>query len=388
MAIFRNPFPFSQSLQAVMSIPDRVLQKLSSDEEIIYQFKKPFSLKSPGLVFTNKRLIYYKPKSSGIKLEQYSWRDVDKISMEEGLVNAKIEFEMKGDHEIEFEDIAKNDVREMYAIATELKENSCPGRTRSNSLSDSSRPQLSPLASGQIGQRRSDMGFMARMWTAVQAKMNKIMGTVDTRDDLELSYEKQLLLLQDVKRSVAHFAAYCERIELQREKLQLSMEKLETQAKEALLNGREDLARKALENRAVLQAQATSLDQQIADLKDQHQKLSAAECRLAAKVEAFRAKKEAIKAEYSAAEAQARIAESMTGISEEMADVGLTVEQAEERTMNMKARSAALDELLQSRTSNDLSAVSGLEQEIALAKAKGSIDDELDRIRAEMKKGV
>mgnify|MGYP003604469351 CR=1 FL=1 len=75
------------------------------------------------------------------------------------------------------------------------------------------------------------MGFMARMWTAVQAKMNRIMGTVDTRDDLELSYEKQLLLLQDVKRSVAHFATYCERVELQREKLQLSMEKLEAQAK-------------------------------------------------------------------------------------------------------------------------------------------------------------
>ena len=30
--------------------------------------------------------------------------------------------------------------------------------------------------------------------------------------------------------------------------------------------------------------------------------------------------------------------------------------------------------------------MSGLEQEIALAKAKGSIDDELNRIRAEMKK--
>lgn len=51
------------------------------------------------------------------------------------------------------------------------------------------------------------MGFMARMWTAVQAKMNRIMGTADTRDDLELSYEKQMLLLQDVKRSVAHFTS-------------------------------------------------------------------------------------------------------------------------------------------------------------------------------------
>ena len=387
-SVFRNPFPFLPPIQAIMSIPNRVLQKLSSDEEIVYQFEKAFSLKSPGLVFTIKRLIYYKPKSSGIKLEQYSWGDVDKISMEEGLVNGKIEFEMKGDHEIEFEDIAKSYVREMHAIATDLKENSHAGRARISALTDSLRPMSSSLASSQIVPRRSGMGFIARMWTAVQAKMNRIMGTVDTRGDLDQSHEKQVLLLQDVKRSVAHFAACCERVELQREKLQLSMEKLETQAKEQLLKGREDQARKALEKRAVLQAQAASLDQQIADLKEQQHKLDAAENRLAAKIESFRAKKEAIEAEYSAAEAQVRIAESLTGISEEMADVGMTLEQAEERTMNMKARSAALDELLQSRTSCDSSPLSDLEQEIALTKAKGSIDDEIERIKAEAKKGI
>jgi len=104
-------------------------------------------------------------------------------------------------------------------------------------------------------------------------------------------------------------------------------------------------------------------------------------------VEAFRAKKEAIKAEYSAAEAQVRLAESLTGISEEMADVGLAVEQAEERTENMKARSAALDELLQCQSMNDTSGFSGLEQEIALIKAQGSVDLELDRIKAEINKG-
>lgn len=241
--------------------------------------------------------------------------------------------------------------------------------------------------SGQIVSRRSDVGFMARMWTAVQAKMNRMMGIEDPRTNLEQSYDKQLLLLQDVRSSVAQFSAYCERMGLQREKLQLSMERLEGQAREALLAGREELARKALENRAVLQVQADSLDQQIAALEEQHQKLIAAESRLAAKVEAFRAKKEAIKAEYSAAEAQVRLAESLTGISEEMADVGLAVEQAEERTENMKARSAALDELLQCQSMNDTSGFSGLEQEIALIKAQGSVDLELDRIKAEINKG-
>ncbi|HUM80492.1 MAG TPA: PspA/IM30 family protein [Methanothrix sp.] len=370
-----------------MSIPNRVLEKLGSDEEIVYQFEKPFRLKSPGLVFTNKRLIYYKPKSSGLKLEQYSWRDIKKISIKEGLVSGEIEFEMIGDHEIEFEDIPKSDIHEMQAIATELKENAYSVQSRAAGLAGGPRPSSSSPTSGQIVSRRSDVGFMARMWTAVQAKMNRMMGIEDPRTNLEQSYDKQLLLLQDVRSSVAQFSAYCERMGLQREKLQLSMERLEGQAREALLAGREELARKALENRAVLQVQADSLDQQIAALEEQHQKLIAAESRLAAKVEAFRAKKEAIKAEYSAAEAQVRLAESLTGISEEMADVGLAVEQAEERTENMKARSAALDELLQCQSMNDTSGFSGLEQEIALIKAQGSVDLELDRIKAEINKG-
>ncbi|MDD1761202.1 MAG: PspA/IM30 family protein, partial [Methanothrix sp.] len=168
------------------------------------------------------------------------------------------------------------------------------------------------------------MGFLDRMSTVVQAKMNKIMDRIeDPRETLDLSYEKQLTLLQNVKRGVAEVTTSKKRLELQKAKLQMNTDKLDSQAKEALLAGREDLARKALENKAALQAQAATLDQQIADLSDQQQKLMAAESRLASKVEAFRTRKETIKAQYSAAEAQVKVTESVTGISEEMADVGM-----------------------------------------------------------------
>ncbi len=370
--------------QTNMSIPSRILERLASDEEILYKFEKPFSLKAPGLVFTNKRLIYYKPKSSGVELEEYSWRDVHKVSIEEGLVYGEIEFEMIGDHEIEFEDIPKRDVREMYAIATGLKENAYADKGKATFLASTSSPVPFQSTSNQIGQRRTDMGLVARIWTAIQAKINRILGIEDPRETLDVSYETQLNLLHNVKRSVAEFATSKERIELQKSKLQLSIDKLEAQAKEALLANREDLARKALENRAILQARSAALDLQIADMEDQQQKLMAAESRLAIKVEAFHTKKETIKAEYSAAEAHAKLIESLTGISEEMKDVGLAVQQAEEKTENMKARSAALDELLQSRTLTDLSGGSELEQEIALVKAKSSVDDELARIKTEM----
>lgn len=414
----RNPFLF-YIRQTNMSIPSQILEALTSDEEILYNFEKPFKLKALGLVFTNKRLIYYKPKSFGIELEEHSWRDVHDISMEDD----EIEFEMIGDHEIEFEDIPKKHVREMYAIAKELKENAYAGpkiivtRTTAAPAQEDSVAKLKQLKDmvdaglitqdeydkikstilgristsvpfhltrNEVGHRR-DLGLMDRICTVIQAKMNTIMKKEDPRETLDLSYEKQLNLLQNVKRSVAEFNTSKDRIVQQKTNLQLSIDRMEAQAKEALLADREDQARKALENKAILQAQSAALDQQIADLEDQQQKLLAAESRLATKVESFRTRKETIKAQFSAADAQAKLTESVTGISEEMADVGLAVQRAEDKTDNMKARFGALDELLKSGTLTDLSGSSELEQEIAQAKGQSNVKYELAKMKAEMK---
>jgi len=225
------------------------------------------------------------------------------------------------------------------------------------------------------------------MSTVVQAKMNKIMDKIeDPRETLDVSYEKQIQLLQNVKRGVAEVTTSKKRLELQKAKLQMNLDKLDGQAKEAVLAGREDLARKALENKASLQAQSATLDQQIADLQDQQQKLMDAESRLATKVESFRTKKETIKAQYSAADAQVKITESVTGISEEMADVGMAVQRAEEKTENMKARSAALDELLESGTLTDYSGGNDLDRELAKVKAQSSVNDMLAKMKEEIKK--
>ena len=173
------------------------------------------------------------------------------------------------------------------------------------------------------------------------------------------------------------------RLELQKARLQESINNLDAQAKEAVSSNRDDLARMALERKVALQAQSTSLDQQIAELNNEQQKLMAAESRLATKVESFRAKKETIKAQYSAAEAQVKMTESVTGISEEMADVGLAVQRAEDKTDQMKARSAALDELLESGTLEDYSGGDEIEKELAKAKAKGTVDEELAKLKQE-----
>ena len=96
-----------------------------------------------------------------------------------------------------------------------------------------------------------------------------------------------------------------------------------------------------------------SLDKQITEIKIEKEKLEQTEKRLSSKVEEFKSRKEIIKAQYSAAEAQVRIKESVTGISEEMADVGIAMSQAEDKTEKMKAKSQALDEMMDSGVLTD-----------------------------------
>src|ERR687896_54253 len=78
----------------------------------------------------------------------------------------------------------------------------------------------------------------------------------------------------------------------------------ERQARQALSQNREDLAREALTRRAAVAAEHRDLQVQRDQLSGEEDKLVEASRRLEAKVQAFRTRKETIKATYTAAEAQ------------------------------------------------------------------------------------
>src|ERR671918_3215807 len=182
-------------------------------------------------------------------------------------------------------------------------------------------------------------GLMSRASTVVKAKLSKLLDRAeDPTETLDYSYEKQLELLQNVKRGVADVVTAKKRLQMQTEQLEQSVVKLETQARDALAAGREDLARQALERKALVQQQLQGLDQQVEGLEQQQEKLVQSEKQLQAKVEAFRSQKEVIKAQYSAAEAQVRIGEAATGIGDQMADTGLAIQRARDKTEQMQAR--------------------------------------------------
>ena len=233
-------------------------------------------------------------------------------------------------------------------------------------------------------------GLMSRTSTVVKAWISKLLGQAeDPSVTLDYSYERQREQLQNVKRGVADVVTAKKRLELQAQKLEQEVAKLEGQARQAVAAGREDLARTALERKALAQQQLQALDQQAADLEQQQQKLTEAERRLATKVESFRSQKEVIKAQYSAAEAQVRIGEAATGIGEEMADTGLAIERARDKTEQMQARAAAVEELTAAGTLEDFTTTgSQLDRELAQIGASAQVDDELARLKGEVGAGA
>src|SRR5437763_13184656 len=233
-------------------------------------------------------------------------------------------------------------------------------------------------------------GLMERTMTLIKAKWSKLLDRAEKpTETLDYSYERQLELLQNVKRGVADVVTAKKRLQLQTQTLEQNVVKLDTQARQAVSQGREDLARQALERKSAVQQQLQGLDGQVKQLEDQQEKLVSNEQQLQSRIEACRTQKEVIKAQYSAAEASVKIGEAATGIGRQMADTGLAIQRAQDKTQEMQARAAAVDELISSGTLEDFTAggQTQLDKELAQLSSQSQVDSDLARLKAELGPG-
>jgi phage shock protein A len=198
-------------------------------------------------------------------------------------------------------------------------------------------------------------------------------------------------MLQNVKKGIADVVTAKKRLQMQSTKLEQSVVKLDTQARQALSQGNEQLARTALERKTLAQTELQSLDQQVKELEGQQEQLTANEQKLRQKIEQFRTKKEVIKAQYSAAEAQVKIGEAAHGVGEEMADLGLAMQRAEDKTETMRARASAVEELEQAGTFDDITQLGGgeddIDRQLRELTSGAQVDDELAKMKAELGQG-
>ncbi|AMB58879.1 hypothetical protein AWU67_08360 [Microterricola viridarii] len=207
----------------------------------------------------------------------------------------------------------------------------------------------------------------------------------DPRDALDDSYEQQVKLLHEVRGAVAEVATAKKRIELQGEEMGARHRRLGEQATEAMAQGREDLARAALQRRASLEGQVAKLQEQHASLQAQTSQLQERERRLAEQIAAFRVEKETLKATYSASEAQVRANESVAGIGANMNDVGAGLDRARDRVTQMQARAQATGDLLASGALQDLTAApdADIERQLSELASRADIERQLNALKAE-----
>src|SRR4051812_28611814 len=147
-------------------------------------------------------------------------------------------------------------------------------------------------------------GLWDRFMLIFKSKTSRALDRAENpTETLDYSYEQMLEQLQNVKRGVADVVTAKKRLELQTQTIEQNVVKLETQARQAVAAGRDDLAKEALQRKAAAQQQLQGLDGQVQQLQSQQEQLVSAQQSLESRIEAFRSEKEVIKAQYSAAQA-------------------------------------------------------------------------------------
>jgi phage shock protein A len=235
-------------------------------------------------------------------------------------------------------------------------------------------------------------GLGGRMSTVIKAKISRMLDRAeDPGETLDYGYQKQVEMLQNVKKGIADVVTAKKRLQMQSGKLEQQVVKLDTQARQALAQGNEPLARTALERKTLAQTELQTLDQQVKELEGQQEQLTANEQKLRQKIEQFRTKKEVIKAQYSAAEAQVRIGEAASGVGEEMADLGLAMQRAEDKTEQMRARAGAVEELEAAGTFDDITQLGpgedDIDRQLKELTSGAEVDAELEKMKAELGSG-
>ncbi len=234
------------------------------------------------------------------------------------------------------------------------------------------------------------MSLFQRAHDIVAAKTNKALDAAEKPDEmLDLSYDQMLEQITRIRRALVDIAASRKQIELQETQLQHSVDHLQEQAKAALAQGREDLAREALSRKAAAQAQIDGMEPQHQQLTEEEEKLGRALAELQDRVNNFRTQKEVLKAQYTAASAMSSVDESVAGISTSVSDSGAALERAQDKIATMQARAGALDELLQSGVLEDVGGGGDdIQKELDEVTSSSDVDNELAALKAELGPGA
>jgi phage shock protein A len=233
------------------------------------------------------------------------------------------------------------------------------------------------------------MTLFQRAHDLLAAKANKALDAAEKPDELlDLSYEEMLDRITEVRRALVQIAASRKQIELQEQQLQHSVDHLQDQARAALAQGNEDLAKEALSRKAAAQGQVAGFEDQRQQLTEQQQHMEQTLDALQKRVNEFRTKKEVLKAQYATAQAVSSVNADAAGISSSYSDSGAALQRAQDKIAAVQARAGAMDELLQSGVLEDVGGdTDDIQAELDEAGTAAQVDSELAALKAQIASG-
>lgn len=221
------------------------------------------------------------------------------------------------------------------------------------------------------------MGLLERMSRVIRAKLNSIISSAeDPVEQLDYAYEELRDEQNQVADSIADVTTQKKKLEIKQKKLEDQIDEHNKQARVATEEGREDLARRALEKKKSKMARIEELNESISNIESQLDGLKEKKRELDARVEDFKTQKEVQKAKYQSAKTQKKVAEATTGIGEGLS-VADAMEDMEDKIEEKKARAEAVQELEDEENET-------FEDEIQELTTESRVEDELQSLRDEV----
>jgi phage shock protein A len=232
------------------------------------------------------------------------------------------------------------------------------------------------------------MALGQRIRLLFEAKSNAALDAAeDPTQVLNLSYEKQLEQVQNMRRAIAQVVTEEKHIELLEQQVQAQANQYTSQAQQALQAGREDLAREALQRKAALLSQVEGYKAQYQQLQAQETHLADVETKLEARVAQFRSQKEVLSSQYESAKASVSANEAVTGLSSDMSEMNLAMQRAQDKVLHMQAHADAIDSLMQSGTL-EAPGEDSLTNQLQQITEAHDVDNELAAMRQQLQIGA
>ncbi len=195
------------------------------------------------------------------------------------------------------------------------------------------------------------MGIWSRSLLILRVKSRAALERVeDPRQVMGYVDEQQQELLRRVKQGLIEVAISKRQLQQQVQSLEDRAPELEDQARRALVAGREDLAKLALDRKHNALGELETLRAHVNEVTTEEQRLQLAEQELAERIERFRMHRKTLSARFTAAEAQVRVKEAMSGVSKDYSELTLAMGRAEGKMEHMLAHASALDALIETGT--------------------------------------